>query len=95
MLFECHHEDNDFIGYSLFGSRNGTYSKNILGSNEAIEDIIARYILRNTLTAIRKELTAILTETLAEHYEGFPGVDQTICQTDSPSLHPSQKSISA
>ena len=26
MLFECHHEGIDFIGYSLFESRNGAYS---------------------------------------------------------------------
>jgi hypothetical protein len=41
MLFECHHEGIDFIGYSLFESRNGAYSRNILASNEDIEDIIA------------------------------------------------------
>lgn len=38
MLFECHHEGIDFIGYSLFESKNGAYSKNILASNEEIED---------------------------------------------------------
>ena len=36
MLFECHHEGIDFIGYSLFESRNGAYSRNILASNEEI-----------------------------------------------------------
>ena len=28
MLFECHHEGIDFIGYSLFESKNGAYCKN-------------------------------------------------------------------
>ena len=78
MLFECHHEGIDFIGYSLFESRNGAYSKNILASNEDIEDIIAAYIPRDTLIAIRKNLTAILADTLTGHYEGFLGVDQII-----------------
>ena len=78
MLFECHHEGIDFIGYSLFESRNGAYSKNILASNEDIEDIIAGYIPRDTLIAIRKNLTAILADTLTGHYEGFLGVDQII-----------------
>ena len=88
MLFESHHEGIDFIGYSLFESRNGAYSKNILASNEEIEDTIARYIPRETLTAIREDLTAILADTLVGHYEGYLGVDQIICQTDSPAFIP-------
>ena len=88
MLFECHHEGIDFIGYSLFESRSGAYSKNILASNEDIEDMIAGYIPRETLTAIRENLTAILADTLAGHYEGFLGVDQIICKTDSPIFIP-------
>ena len=88
LLFECHHEGIDFIGYSLFESRNGAYSRNILASNEEIEDIIAGYIPRESLTAIPKELTAILSDTLVGHYEGFLGVDQMICQTDSPIFIP-------
>ena len=84
MLFECHHECIDFIGYSLFEARNGAYSKNILASNEEIEDMITGYIPRDTLIAIRENLTAILADTLVGHYEGFLGVDQIICQADSP-----------
>ncbi len=60
MLFECYHEGIDFIGYSLFESRNGAYSRNILASNEEIEDLIAGYIPRETLLAIREDLTACL-----------------------------------
>ena len=88
MLFECHHEGIDFIGYSLFESRNGAYSRNILASNKDIEDIIARYISRDTLIAIREDLISILGETLVGHYEGFLGVDQMICQTISPVFIP-------
>ena len=88
MLFECHSEGIDFIGYSLFESRNGAYSKNILASNEEIEDIIAEYISRDTLIAIREDLTAILADALVGHYEGFLGIDQIICQTDSPVFIP-------
>ena len=83
MLFECHHEGIDFIGYSLFESRNGVYIRNIPASNHEIEDIIVEYIPRETLTAIREGLTSILAATLVGHYEGFLGVDQMICQTDS------------
>lgn len=88
MLFECHNEGIDFIGYSQFESRNGAYSRNILASNEEIEDMIARYIPQETLIAIREGLTAILADTLVGHYEGFLGVDQIICQTDSPVFIP-------
>ena len=88
MLFECHHEGIDFIGYSLFESRNGAYSRNFLASNEEIEDIIAGYISRDTLTGIRENLRSILANTLVGHYEGFLGVDQMICHTDSPVFIP-------
>ena len=88
MLFECHHEGIDFIGYSLFESRNGAYSRNILASNDEIEDIIAGYISRETLIVVREGLKAILSDTLVGHYEGFLGIDQIICQTDSPVFIP-------
>ena len=88
MLFECHHEGIDFIGYSLFESKNGAYSKNILASNEDIEDMIAGYIPRDTLIAIRENLITILAETLVGHYEGFLGVDQIVCQDDLPVFIP-------
>ena len=88
MLFECHSEGIDFIGYSLFESRNGAYSKNILASNEEIEDTIAEYIPRETLIAIREELKDILADALVGHYEGFLGVDQMVCQPDSPIFIP-------
>ena len=83
MLFECHNEGIDFIGYSLFEAKNGTYRGNILASNEDIEDMISGYIPRDILTAIRENLTSILSDTLVGHYEGFLGVDQMICQTTS------------
>ena len=88
MLFECHHEGIDFIGYSLFESRNGAYSRNILASNEEIEAIVAGYIPRDTLIAIREDLKTIFADTLVGNYEGFLGVDQIICQTASPILIP-------
>ena len=88
MLFECHHEGIDFIGYSLFESRNGAYSRNILASNEDIEDIIAGYISRDTLIVIREGLMSILADTLVGHYEGFLGIDQIICHAGSPVFVP-------
>ena len=88
MLFECHHEGIDFIGYSLFESWNGVYSKNFLASNEDIEDMIAEYIPRDTLIAVRESLIAILSDTLVGNYEGFLGVDQMICHADSPIFIP-------
>ena len=88
MLFECHHEGIDFIGYSLFESKNGAYSRNILASNEDIEEIIARYISLDTLTDVRESLQSILSDTLVGHYEGFLGVDQMICQPVSPIFVP-------
>ena len=88
MLFECHHKGIDFIGYSLFESKNGAYSRNILASNEDIEEIIAGYISLDTLTVVRESLQSILSDTLVGHYEGFLGVDQMICQSVLPIFVP-------
>ena len=35
-----------------------------------------------------KKLLSVLTDALVGHYEGFLGVDQMICQTDSPIFIP-------
>ena len=88
MLFECHYDGIDFIGYSLFESRNGAYSRNILASNEEIVAIISEYIPQDTLIAIREELKSILADKLVGHYEGFLGIDQIICQGASPVFIP-------
>ena len=56
--------------------------------SQEIEDIVAGYISRETLTTVREDLTGILTDTLTGHYEGFLGVDQIICRTDSPIIVP-------
>jgi hypothetical protein len=53
-----------------------------------IENMIAGYISRDILIDIRNNLTVILADTLVGHYEGFLGVDQIICQTDSPIFIP-------
>ena len=50
--------------------------------------MIAAYIPRNTLTAIREDLISILADTLVGHYEGFLGIDQMICQAASPVFVP-------
>ena len=50
--------------------------------------MIAGYISRDTLNAIREGLTSILANSLVGHYEGYLGVDQMICQTDSPVFVP-------
>ena len=61
---------------------------NVNIANEDIEDIIAGYVPRGTLIGIREGLTSILAATLVGHYEGFLGVDQMICQADSPVFIP-------
>ena len=45
-------------------------------------------ISQGILTAIREDLTGILADTLVGHYEGFLGIDQMICRTDSPIFIP-------
>lgn len=78
MLFRCRGGKVEFVGYSLFYTRNGMYSGNILASDLWIENEIAEYISQQRLALAKEGLMEFLQEKIAGKYEGFIGVDQFV-----------------
>ncbi len=78
MLFRCTSKV-EFVGYSLFYTRNGAYRGNILGSNEYLESEISRYVPVGVLEMAKVKLMEFLKEYVFGKYEGYVGVDQFVC----------------
>lgn len=90
MEFHSGKEGITFAGYSLFTSFKGSYSGNILASNEDIEEFITSYIPKESIDKVRKELQNILNDILAPSgYTGYFGIDMMIYKTHGNyALHP-------
>ena len=74
----------DFAGYSLFNAENGSYCGNTLLGDDDIICLLANYIPRVQLDAVRLNLCRILTYMLAgSGYEGYLGVDMMIYEDGS------------
>lgn len=76
MLFRCSCAKVEFVGYSLFYTHNGMYSGNVLASDSWIENIIVKYVPKESLDIAKNLLLNFIQEIIAEKYEGFVGVDQ-------------------
>lgn len=69
----------EFAGYSLFTAENGAYSGNLLASNEGIECMLAEYISKEKLAAVREALCVIMQRRLSgSGYCGYFGVDMML-----------------
>lgn len=69
----------EFVGYSLFTAENGTYSGNLLASDEEIERILSVYVPKDRLAAVKECLCDIMQKQLSgSGYCGYFGVDMMI-----------------
>lgn len=87
-----------YLGLSLFHTENGTYTGNILATEEEKEEMLGRYIPRDLLVAVREDICRIFGEELAYagplrhllygsyptpiHYHGPFGVDMMVVARD-------------
>ena len=67
-----------FRGYSMFYANNGAYKGNILASDEHIENLLSKYVLREVLHKLQGEIARWLDKKLQGRYNGFVGVDMFI-----------------
>ena len=76
------HADGDgvtFAGYSLFKSFKGSYSGNILASDDDIEKFILQFISSDELEKVKNSLPDVLSSLLSgSGYNGYLGVDMMI-----------------
>lgn len=89
MEFAVSDENVNFEGYSLFITNGKSYEKNILMSDTAIEQLIAKYIPIGLIEDIRKILMSFVKNRIAPHYKGYLGVDMFIYDHENEfRLHP-------
>ena len=88
-----------YIGLSLFDTRNGAYTGNIVASEEDKLDMISRYVSVSLIVDVREKLTSALSDVLMSHassqsshpYTGPFGVDMMILSRPDGqgfSIHP-------
>lgn len=68
-----------FAGYSLFDAVRGSYSGNVLATDERIEGVLSQYLPLGHIRKVRHLLTELLAVRLAgSGYNGYIGVDMMI-----------------
>ena len=88
-----------YVGLSLFDTRNGAYTGNIIASEEDKLDMISRYVPVSSIVDIREKLMSALSDVFSSHtspqspcpYSGPFGVDMMILSRPDGqgfSIHP-------
>ncbi|MBO5920831.1 MAG: hypothetical protein J6Q48_00410 [Bacteroidaceae bacterium] len=83
MEFYADGNNVSFAGYSLFKSFKGSYSGNILASDDDIEKFILQFISSDELAKVKRCLPDVLSCLLSDSgYNGYFGVDMMIYEHD-------------
>lgn len=83
MEFFADGNEVSFAGYSLFKSFKGSYSGNVLATDDDIENFLAQYICINELLRVKRLLPNVLSSLLSSSgYKGYLGVDMMIYQDE-------------
>ena len=75
-----------YLGLSLFHTKNGAYTGNIIATESAKRELISRYIAMSLLDDVREEICCGLAEIFKGRYVGPLGVDMMIVRGGL--LHP-------
>lgn len=87
MEFLANENGVQFVGYSLFNSVKGSYSGNILLSDNEIEQTLSQYIPLPELHNVKSLISELLTDKLhASGYKGYLGVDMMIYRDECGNL---------
>ena len=80
-----------YLGLSLFHTKNGAYTGNLIASEEEKEKILSNYISVDILRNVREMICNILGALYADKYQGPFGIDMMVVATDKKDgflLHP-------
>ena len=92
MEFESDGEGKvSYLGLSLFHTKNGAYTGNVLAPEDEKQQLLSRYILAGLLLAVRDKICQRMGEVLKGKYQGPFGVDMMIvgsADKDGFLLHP-------
>ena len=81
----------DYLGLSIFHTKNGAYTGNILAPEEEQQQMLSRYISDCSLLTVRENICKHMGEVLNGKYQGPFGVDMMIVGSDDKNgffLHP-------
>ncbi len=67
-----------YEGLSLFSTLNGAYTGNILATERAKEEMMGRYVSKETLEAVKKRMAEVLAPVFRRRYTGPFGIDMMI-----------------
>lgn len=76
--FRIEKRDVVFLGYSIFNTKHGAYTGNLLASNDFMHDYICRKIPEDLLLFARKSISTFLQKEFCGRYIGCVGVDMFI-----------------
>ena len=80
-----------YLGLSLFHTKNGAYTGNLIASEDKKENILSNYISIDLLRIIRENICNKLGALYAGQYQGPFGIDMMVVATDEKDgflLHP-------
>ncbi len=72
--------DVTYQGLSLFTTKNGAYTGNLLLSEEEKEEYIARYVSPTLLNEVQRRTEVFLAKNIKGAYSGPLGVDMMVCR---------------
>lgn len=92
MEFESDGEGHvSYLGLSLFQTKNGAYTGNLITTEDEKKQILSRYVSSDLLIDIREKVCQYMGNTLRGKYQGPFGVDMMVVGTadkDGFMLHP-------
>lgn len=80
-----------YVGLSLFHTKNGAYTGNLIASEEEKSNLINNYISESLVRSIRERFSELFGRLYARRYQGPLGIDMMIVGTDEKDgflLHP-------
>ncbi|MDR1544069.1 MAG: hypothetical protein LBS50_06640 [Prevotellaceae bacterium] len=83
MEFKVTDNQANFVGYSLFETNGKTYTKNILLPDSEIENILAKFISKELLNAVKQALIEFIKQKIVPDYNGFLGVDMFVYEENN------------
>ncbi|MBR1556993.1 MAG: hypothetical protein IJ647_04435 [Prevotella sp.] len=81
----------DYLGLSLFHTKNGAYTGNLIATEEDKLQMISHYISVDLLLSVRENICSRLSEVFKNRYQGPFGIDMMIVSTPDKEgfyLHP-------
>lgn len=78
MLFNISDGICKFVGYSLFGNVNNSYSGNILAQDDMLKKELGRYVPVDWLTELEEVMPAAINEIIGTGYNGNLGIDMLV-----------------